>query len=64
MRSDIKIVCAWCNEYMGREKGWGVQKVSYSICSNCLSDWHKLRSLGAGAQVKHAHEITSVTVSA
>jgi hypothetical protein len=56
MRKDVKIVCAWCNGYVGREQGWGVQRISYSVCPDCLAAWHKLRSRGKGDQIKHVLE--------
>ena len=38
---DIKIVCSRCNKHIGNKAGWGVEKISYSVCHDCVS--HALR---------------------
>jgi hypothetical protein len=35
---DIKIVCSRCGKHIGNKAGWGVEKISYSVCRDCVSN--------------------------
>ena len=35
---DIKIVCSRCGVHIGNKAGWGVEKISYSVCRDCVSN--------------------------
>ena len=32
----MKIVCAWCNKYMGEKDGKGVRGITHSVCEKCI----------------------------
>jgi hypothetical protein len=33
---DIKIICNWCNKHIGNKEGLGIDRVSHSVCHDCL----------------------------
>lgn len=37
----LKIVCAWCDRYMGERDGYGVTGVTHSICEQCSAELEK-----------------------
>ncbi len=58
---NIKIVCAWCNTYMGQKNGFGTEAVAHSICSDCLIEWRKMTAGGTAAKRKQSQEKTLAT---